>query len=155
MGINAARQLATHSVNTILFTVQSDLDIHKQELMLYKLTKNKIISNVSGLPHTADLIIVALTDDTDNIKLYNSLVEWTNNNRAQVLALDPPATETPGILTKYSLAPVLPLPYTQENGKLYLCNLGFPKQVFSEVGIKYQSPFGSKFVIPLHINDDS
>ena len=35
-------------------------------------------------------------------------------------------------------------------GKLYLVNLGIPKNIYKEVGIKFSSPFGAKFVIPLH-----
>lgn len=154
MGINAARQLASHGVNTILYVIPSELEIFKKELALYKLTKNKIVSSVSGLPHVTDLIIIALIDE-DNIKTYGNIAEWTNSNRAPVLALDPPANGTPGILTKFSLVPVLPLSHSLENGKIYLCNLSFPQQIFQEVGIKYQSPFGPKFVIPLHPNDDS
>lgn len=155
MGVNAARQLATHGVHTVLYAVASDLEIHKQEMALYKLTKNKIVSAVSGLPHIADLIIVALSDDNDNVKMYSNLVDWTNGNRAPVLALDPPVNGSHGILTKFSLVPVLPLQHSPENGKIYLCNLGFPLQIFQEVGIKYQSPFGPKFVIPLHTEDES
>ena len=35
-------------------------------------------------------------------------------------------------------------------GKLYLVNLGIPRNIYKEVGIKFSSPFGAKFVIPLH-----
>ncbi|KAJ8941921.1 hypothetical protein NQ318_013254 [Aromia moschata] len=99
-GINAARQLASHGVKTIVFTISMDAPV------------------------------------------------------APILALDPPPIGTPGINPKFSLLPVLPLPHTCNNGKLYLCNLGFPLDIFNEVGIKYKSPFGSKFVIPLHPKDD-
>ncbi|XP_046398528.1 enhancer of mRNA-decapping protein 3 [Ischnura elegans] len=77
---------------------------------------------------------------------------WAHENRATVLALDPPATGT-GVGTKVTLAPVLPLSHSSDNGKIYLCNLGYPLGAFQDVGIKYRSPFGPKFVIPLYLND--
>ena len=111
----------------------------------------------SELPTIAvDLIIVALADELGNQlhqSRYRIAADWANENRAPVLALDPPPAGTPGVETKFSLVPVLPLAHSLENGKLYLCNLAFPQQVFKEVGIKYWSPFGPKFVIPLHPND--
>lgn len=156
MGINAARQLSSHGVNTIVYTPPSmNLETIKQELALYKLTKNKVVTSVSGLPHTADLIISALAEESENVNVFTNVVDWTNSNRAPVLAIDPPAVGTPGISSKFSLVPVLPLSHSQENGKIYLCNLGYPQQLFQEVGIKYQSPFGPKFVIPLHPNNDA
>ncbi|KAK4884341.1 hypothetical protein RN001_000612 [Aquatica leii] len=154
MGLNAARHLASHGVNTIVYLTSADCPEVQKELALYKLTKNKIITAVSKLPQLTDIIIVSLCEESDNPKRYPELAEWTNSNKAAVLALDPPATGTPNVVTRFSLVPVLPLAHATENGKIYLCNLGFPIQIFNEVGIKYKSPFGSKFVIPLHLNDD-
>lgn len=110
---------------------------------------------MSSLPKLSDLIIIALCEGDGNPNMYGDLADWANASRAGVLALDPPPAGTPGILTKYSLIPVLPLPHSSENGRLYLCNLTFPVEIFHEVGIKYHSPFGPKLVIPLHPNDDS
>jgi hypothetical protein len=45
---------------------------------------------------------------------------------------------------------VLPLAHPPGAGKLYLANLGIPANIFKEAAIKYASPFGAKFVIPLH-----
>lgn len=154
IGVNTARQLASHGVETIVFTVSMDAAILKKEISLYMLTKNRILNNVSDLPAVSDLIIVALCEDTDNPKHYPLLSDWVNKNKAPVLALDPPPAGTPGITPKFSLLPVLPLPHSSNNGKLYLCNLGFPVDIFNEVGIKYMSPFGPKFVIPLHPKED-
>ncbi|XP_018327835.1 enhancer of mRNA-decapping protein 3 [Agrilus planipennis] len=153
-GANAARQLATHGVNTVLYTTVADSPKTKQEIDLYRLTNNKTVSNVSLLPNYADLIIVALCQDCDSPMVYDTLADWTNRNRAPVLALDPPSVGTPGILTKFSLVPVLPFAHSPENGKVYLCNLGFPVEIFNEVGIKYMSPFGSKFFIALHPKEE-
>lgn len=125
----------------------------KKELSIYSLTNSRVLTDVSDLPTATDLIIIALCEDTETPKHYPVLAEWVNKNKAPVLALDPPSVGTPGITPKFSLLPVLPLPHSSNNGKLYLCNLGFPIEVFSDVGIQYISPFGSKFVIPLHLKD--
>ncbi|XP_018573409.1 enhancer of mRNA-decapping protein 3 [Anoplophora glabripennis] len=153
-GINAARHLASHGVRTIVFTVSMDAPVIKKELSLYMLTKNRVLNNVTDLPNVGDLIIAALCEDTENPKHYPLLSDWINKNKAPVLAVDPPTVGIPGITPKFSLLPALPLPHSSDNGKLYLCNLGFPVDVFNEVGIKYKSPFGPKFVIPLHPKDD-
>ncbi|KAI4466889.1 hypothetical protein MML48_2g00014118 [Holotrichia oblita] len=154
IGINAARQLASHGVNTIVYIISTESDDIITELALYKMTTNKIITSITELPELTDLIIVALCEESDNLKLYSSLADWTKKNRASVLAIDPPAAGTPGITAKFSLVPVLPLPHSVENGKIYLCNLGFPIELFRNLKIQYKSPFGSKFVIPLHPNED-
>ena len=43
----------------------------------------------------------------------------------------------------------LPLSHSPQAGKLYLANTGIPRNIYKEIGIKYSSPFGAKFVIPL------
>lgn len=122
---------------------------------MYRLTQNKLVTEISSLPGAVDLIIVALCEESDNPFMYSELALWANSNRAPVLAVDPPSCGTPGFLTKYSLIPVLPLPHSTENGRLYLCNLSFPVKIFNEVGINYYSPFGQKSVIPLHPAEDA
>ncbi|XP_060536222.1 enhancer of mRNA-decapping protein 3 isoform X2 [Cylas formicarius] len=154
VGLNTARQLASHGVRLVVYCVTMDATPLKRELTLYSLTHNRILSNVSDLPSTCDLVICALCEDIENPKHYPLLAEWVNKNKAPVLALDPPTSGTPGVFPKFSLLPVLPLPHSPCNGKLYLCNLGFPVDIFNEVGIKYKSPFGPKFVIPLHPRDE-
>nr|CAD7426825.1 unnamed protein product [Timema monikensis] len=159
VGVNCARQLASHGVNTVVFLLSPhrlSLQI-KHELSLYRLTNNKLFTTVHELPSiSVDLIVSALLDSEGNgaeQPWYSSAAAWTNESRAAVLALDPPAGGTPGVDTKFSLLPILPLAHSLESGKLYLCNLACPQQVFFQVGIKYTSPFGPKFVIPLHPND--
>ncbi|XP_017781144.1 PREDICTED: enhancer of mRNA-decapping protein 3 isoform X2 [Nicrophorus vespilloides] len=149
MGINTARHLSSQGVKTIVYTVSHDSTYVKQELSLYKLTKNKYTSNIASLPIKTDLIIVALCDE--DMIVYSELSEWITNNKAPILSIDPPVAGTPGISSKFSIVPVLPQSYSPENGKIYLCNLGFPLELFALVGIKYKSPFGPKFVIPLHL----
>jgi enhancer of mRNA-decapping protein 3 len=75
--------------------------------------------------------------------------EWANHNRAPVFSLDPP-TDGTSVQSKWSLAICLPLTGKDSTSQVYLCDLGFPKKVFTDHGIEYISPFSHKFIIPLH-----
>ncbi|XP_029032135.1 enhancer of mRNA-decapping protein 3 [Osmia bicornis bicornis] len=150
-GVNCARQLSSHGVKTIVFVENSEDIFLLQELSLYKLTGNKVETKVKNLPAVVDLILVALCDE-NSPKMITPIARWANSNRAPILAIEPPATGTPGILSKFSLLGGLPLSHSVDNGRLYLCNLALPNKVYADVGITYRSPFGPKFVIPLHSN---
>lgn len=159
-GVMCARQLESQGISTVTLVVNetSAPAPMKRELNIYKCSGGPVVSSIEQLPETADLVIMALAGhlqaDVANSLEYGRAGSWASNKRASVLALDPPPVGTPGIITKFALAPTLPLTYTAQNGKIYLCNLGIPCVVFKEMGIRYRSPFGSKFVIPLHPNDD-
>ena len=71
------------------------------------------------------------------------------SSKAFVLTIDP-SGEPSSIQSKWSISPVLPLELSKQSGRVFLCDLGFTKGIFQAVNIKYQSPFGSKFFIPLH-----
>lgn len=82
---------------------------------------------------------------------YQSVADWANKNRAPVLSIDPPVSEQPqSVDAKWTLSLGLPLPLADKDSRVYLCDIGLPKMVYQEVGIDYHSPFGCKFVIPLH-----
>ncbi|XP_012522645.2 enhancer of mRNA-decapping protein 3 [Monomorium pharaonis] len=151
-GINCARQLSGHGIKTIVFVENTEDVFLLQELSLYRLTENKVETKVKNLPSVVDLILVALCDE-DSPRMITPIARWANSNRAPVLSIEPPATGTPGILSKFSLLGALPLSHSIDNGRLYLCNLALPNKVYSDVGITYRSPFGPKFVIPLHSNN--
>lgn len=93
---------------------------------------------------------------------------------ASVLAVDPPPCGIKDVAIKYSILPILPLSQdsstsaaaaaagtstatakttTNNCGKLYLCNLGIPDKFYRDCGIKYKSPYGHKYVIPIHSKD--
>ncbi|XP_030876708.1 enhancer of mRNA-decapping protein 3 [Leptonychotes weddellii] len=110
----------------------------------------------SDLPSSPVDLVINCLDCPENAFLrdqpwYKAAVAWANRNRAPVLSIDPPVHEgEQGIDAKWSLALGLPLPLGERAGRIYLCDIGLPQQVFQEVGISYHSPFGCKFVIPLH-----
>ena len=70
------------------------------------------------------------------------------------MAIDQPPSavfsKTLWLQIKCSLTADLPLAYGEGDGKLYLYSLSTPRQVFQSLGIEYDSPFGSKFVITLN-----
>lgn len=113
-------------------------------------------SNSTDLPDTPVDLIINCLDCHENTFLmdqpwYRAAADWANQNRAPVLSLDPPGSgQGQAVEAKWSLSLCLPLPLAEGAGRVYLCDIGIPRQVFQEVGIKYLSPFGCKFVIPLH-----
>lgn len=155
-GITCARLLANHNVKTFVYVpnfVKMDHYV-EEELLLYDLTDGQKTSCARDLPKgTVDIIINAL-DNHENMVLrdqswYRTLVEWANNSKAPVLAIDPPQQGSL-IQAKWCLSLCLPLNLREQCGQVYLCDLGLPRQVMAQVGITYSSPFGHKFLIPLH-----
>ncbi|XP_005093985.1 enhancer of mRNA-decapping protein 3 [Aplysia californica] len=159
LGVCCARILASHGVQvTVMLPSSSHVPQSlTDELNLYKLSRCPLVDTTKGLPGTIDLIVNALDDPVQPAlsiqSWYQEVVSWISNSdiRAQILALDPPS-QGPGISAKWSLCKVLPLCHVSPScGNLYLCDLSIPATIYSHVGIKYKSPFGSKFVIPLHL----
>jgi len=90
------------------------------------------------------------TPDGGGIKSwYQTAVNWANENKAPVLALDPPL-DGGGLTAKWCMSASLPLPFSEQCGQVYLSDLGIPRHVYEELGIVYHSPFSHKFVIPLY-----
>lgn len=120
------------------------------------LTVKFLLSVPADLPDTPVDLIINCLDCHENTFLmdqpwYQAAADWANQNRAPVLSLDPPGCgQRQAVEAKWSLSLCLPLSLAEGAGRVYLCDIGIPRQVFQEVGIKYHSPFGCKFVIPLH-----
>lgn len=91
--------------------------------------------------------------DTDHMQISN--IELNRIvSRASLMAVDPPPAGISNLNIKCSILPMLPLENVSAScGKLYLSNLAIPDKFFRDAGITYQSPFGHKFVIPLHTNN--
>ncbi|CAF0730117.1 unnamed protein product [Brachionus calyciflorus] len=90
----------------------------------------------------------------NKIKNQNNLQilrKYVLNCKASVLSIDPSINSENNVLqSKWCITPVLPMEMLSSSGRVYLCDFGYTKQIFESVNIKYQSPFGAKFVIPLH-----
>lgn len=121
--------------------------------ILFVFSYSTHVPELPGSP--VDLVINCLNSHENPLlreqSWYQSATEWANRNRAPVLSIDPPISEQPPTVeSKWTLSLGLPLPLAENESRLYLCDIGIPKLVYSEVGISYYSPFGCKFVIPLH-----
>ncbi|CAB1322645.1 unnamed protein product, partial [Coregonus sp. 'balchen'] len=157
-GISCARHLANHEVEVILFLPNfvKVLDAVASELNLYTKTEGKQVSVIQELPDSPVDLIINCLDCHENALImdqpwYQAAADWANQNRAPVLSLDPPVGgQGHAVEAKWTLSLGLPLPLSEDAGRVYLCDIGVPRQVFQEVGIKYHSPFGCKFVVPLH-----
>nr|XP_033775364.1 enhancer of mRNA-decapping protein 3 [Geotrypetes seraphini] len=157
-GIGCGRHLANHDVHVILFIPNfvKMLESVTNELNLFNRTQGQQVSTVKDLPDSPVDLVINCLDCHENAFVrdqpwYKAAVEWTSRNRAPVLSIDPPMNELEqGIDAKWSLELGLPLPLGERAGRVYLCDIGIPQKVFQEVGINYHSPFGCKFVIPLH-----
>ncbi|KAF3854984.1 hypothetical protein F7725_023039 [Dissostichus mawsoni] len=139
-GISCGRHLANHEVEVVMFLPNfvKMLDCVTSEVTLFNKTSGKQVSSIKEhIP--------------DGPALVRAAADWANQNRAPVLSLDPPGSgQGQAVEAKWSLSLCLPLSLAEGDGRVYLCDIGIPRQVFKEVGIKYICPFGCKFVIPLH-----
>ncbi|XP_072236236.1 enhancer of mRNA-decapping protein 3-like [Leuresthes tenuis] len=155
-GVSCGRHLANHEVEVILFLpsfVKMDESVTR-EVSLYSRTSGVQVASVSELPASPVDLVINCLGSHENPQLreqswYQSAADWANRNRAPVLSIDPPVSERT-VEAKWTLSLGLPLPLAGNESKLYLCDIGIPKLVYQEVGISYHSPFGCKFVIPLH-----
>lgn len=157
-GISCGRHLANHEVEVILFLpnfVKMQESV-TNEVQLYSRTSSKQVASIKDLPVSPVDLVINCLDCHENPLLreqtwYQSAADWANQNRAPVLSIDPAVSgQPPTVEAKWTLSLGLPLPLTETESRVYLCDIGIPKLVFQEVGIRYHSPFGCKFVIPLH-----
>ncbi|KAG5677966.1 hypothetical protein PVAND_007678 [Polypedilum vanderplanki] len=152
IGLITGRQLASHGVNVMVHVKTSTTNSKEsKELELYTASGNDFTGNASDLP-PSDLIILAVS----NMNLNSQIVRYIQNNRAMVMAIDPPVMGVnPGeISIKNTVVPILPLDDIHNTcGKLHLVNLCISDKFFKDAGIKYFPVFGSKFMVPLHLKN--
>lgn len=149
IGFVTGRQLAAQGLQVHIL-VKPNLNAalkSNREAELFKATGNVITMSIDEMP-SCDLIILSLPKATVD----KNVLKWINESRAPIMAIDPPATGYPILTIKCSILPILPLENLSATcGKLYLSNLAIPEKFYRDAGINYKSPFGHKFVIPLHL----
>ncbi|XP_035778227.1 enhancer of mRNA-decapping protein 3-like [Anopheles albimanus] len=152
VGFCTARLLASHGLETMVCFLTEDFAHTKVTIdrRLYCLTGNGFTTDVEALP-SCDLVIMASTNSSPS----PALRKFVTDSRAPVLAIHPPQEGFEGIPVKCSILPILPMNGIDEEacGRLYLCNIGIPNQVFERCSFRYASPF-DKFVIPIHRRKD-
>lgn len=149
VGLSTARQLASHGLKVMVYVkLSSNSDKSSKELELFTATGNDIASNVKDL-FLSDLVILSVRHMNQN----SQIVRYINENRAQVMAIDPPATGIAEINIRNAVIPILPLDDINNTcGQLHLVNLCLSEKFFKDAGVKYSPIFGSRFIIPLHLN---
>jgi enhancer of mRNA-decapping protein 3 len=156
----SARLLSNRSCKIYLYITKSmnnEINEHfETELKLFRsidLPSNTYLNSVDDIKNlnSIDLIINGLDSSvvTSQSVWYKNLVRCIEQCKASVLSIDP-CSEGSTMSSKWCLVPVLPLEMSPKCGRVYLCDLGFTKNMFQSVNIKYRSPFGAKFLIPLH-----
>jgi enhancer of mRNA-decapping protein 3 len=81
---------------------------------------------------------------------FKRIIEYLDECKASVVTIDPPSEGAIVPKSKWCIVPVLPMSMDSSCGRIYLADLGFTHRMFDAVGVKYKSPFGAKFLIPLH-----
>jgi NAD(P)H-hydrate epimerase len=86
------------------------------------------------------------------------LIDLCNKHAARVLSLDLPSGldattgEAPGVVVRPERTLTLALPKTglhRVPGELYLADIGIPPEVFRQIGVSFESPFGSRYWVRL------
>lgn len=150
IGLSTARQLASMGLKVMVYVkTSSHSERLSKELGLFTSTGNEFKSDVKDL-FSSDLVILSVSNMNQN----SQIVRYIRENRAQVLAIDPPVTGISEIVIRNAVLPILPLDDIHNTcGKLHLVNICIAEKFFKDAGIKYSPIFGSKFVIPLHLRD--
>uniref|UniRef100_A0A2R5L5S8 Enhancer of mRNA-decapping protein 3 n=1 Tax=Ornithodoros turicata TaxID=34597 RepID=A0A2R5L5S8_9ACAR len=154
--ICCGRHLANHGIRVILLAAFVQSSVFATELSLFKLSGGKVLQAVADLAnYTVDIVLSGLDGPAEALEpVWTALIcAWVRQSKASVLVVDPPADRAPTLCPKWVLMPLLPLAIRKDvasSAGLYLCDIGVPKAAFKELGVQYASPFGSKFVIPLH-----
>lgn len=149
VGLSTARQLASHGLKVMVYVkLSSSSDKPSKELELFTATGNDITSNVKDL-FLSDLVILSVRHMNQN----SQIVRYINENRAQVMAIDPPATGIAEVNIRNAVIPILPLDDINNTcGQLHLVNLCLSEKFYKDAGVKYSPIFGSRFIIPLHLH---
>lgn len=150
IGLSTARQLASHGLKVMVYVkTSSHSDKSSKELELFTATGNDFTGNVKDL-FASDLVIMSVTNMNQN----SQIIRYINENRAPVMAIDPPATGISEISVRNAVLPILPLDDIHNTcGKVHLVNICISEKFFKDAGIKYSPIFGSKFIIPLHLRN--
>jgi enhancer of mRNA-decapping protein 3 len=150
IGLSTARQLASHGLKVMVYVkTSSHSEKSSKELELFTASGNDFTGNVKDL-FASDLVIMSVTSMNQN----SQIIRYITENRAPVMAIDPPATGISEITIRNAVLPILPLDDIHNTcGKLHLVNISISEKFFKDAGIKYSPFFGSKFISPLHLKN--
>lgn len=167
-GICAARHLANRGIETVLCLAEPLRlsEVAQWQHRVFSATPGKVLSAANLTGERFDLIVDALigyglTGAPGGV--YAELIDWANSAGTGILALDVPsgldsttgATRGPAIRAEATVT--LALPKTGliggHPGRLFLGDIGIPLETYRRLDLVHVPPFGSRYVVPLHIGD--
>ncbi len=163
-GVCAARHLATRGLDVRLCLAEPDrlsqVTAFQRKIFAEAGGREAALSELSGL--RPDLVIDAVL----GYSLQGAprppaaaLIRWAVGSGIPTLALDVPSGvdattgEAHGECVRAAWTLTLALPKTglhpETSGAIVLADLGIPASVFRRIGVRYASPFGARFRVPL------
>jgi NAD(P)H-hydrate epimerase len=167
-GICAARHLANRGIHVALCMAEplALSETTKWQYRVFSATAGRTISadHVGGA--SFDLIIDSLIGYSlagAPSGIYAELIIWANATGARLLALDIPSGldsttgAADGPVIRADVTMTLALPKTGlafgTTGDLLLADIGIPVDTYRRLNLQYTSPFGNRYVVPLHLQN--
>lgn len=167
-GICAARHLANRGVPVALCLADPIglSEVAKWQYHVFSATPGRLVSAAELSRERFALIIDALIGYSLTGAPRGSfahLISWANGTGTQILSLDLPSglDSTTGEVSETVIVPettmTLALPKTGLSkgaaGRLLLADIGIPLETYRRLNLPYVPPFGSRYVVPLHIQN--
>jgi len=165
-GICAARHLANRGVNTVLCMAEPTRlsEVAKWQHRVFSATPGRVLSAANLERESFDLIVDALIGyslDGAPAGVYAALIDWANSTGTPILALDVPSGldstsgATPGSAIDVDTTLTLALPKTGlmsgKGRRLLLGDIGIPFETYRRLDLAYIPPFGTGYIVPLHL----
>jgi len=167
-GICAGRHLANRGVPVVLCMAEPLRlsEVAKWQYRVFSATPAKTLSAANLKAERFDLILDALigyslTGAPSGV--YSDLIHWANSTGARILSLDVPSGldsttgGTPGPVIGAEATMTIALPTTGliagKHGRLFLADIGIPLETYRRLDLPYVPPFGSRYVVPLHLRN--
>jgi NAD(P)H-hydrate epimerase len=167
-GICAARHLLNHGYEpvVILNNEEKMQDIPAYQLGIFRKAGGQIIPIEKVNDVNPDIIVDAIIGysliSVPRGKVLE-MIKFINENEIPTISLDIPtgllatSGENPGEFVKPEITLTLALPktglYPDKCGEIMLADIGIPKVVYEKIGLKYNSPFSDKYIIPISVKE--
>jgi NAD(P)H-hydrate epimerase len=167
-GICAARHLANHAGKIKLCITNLDKlnSVPVYQRKIFHSTSGNEITSRDLQKETADFVLDAIIGYSLLAAPHGKalqFIQWANDVPAPILSLDVPSGidstsgNTPGEYIHAHHTLTLALPKTglvpEKTGSLFLADIGIPQAVYRQLGIPYQIPFDTRYIIPLKLSE--
>ena len=167
-GICTARHLLNHGYESIVILSDEKkmLEVPSYQLGIFRKAGGQIIP----IEKVKDVIPDIIVDAIIGYSLISAprgkvleMIKFINENEIPTISLDIPtgvlatSGENPGEFVKPEITLTLALPktglYPDKCGEIMLADIGIPKVVYEKIGLKYNSPFSDKYIIPISVKE--